>query len=134
MNREDREGSALSRLERNPRRASENAFNRLKRSISESGCHQRIIAAKELRVLGGHQRIKALKEPGPKQVPVLVPDKKLSDDQFKRLSIQGKFPFEEWKFDILSSDLCIQELTVFRMPEKWLGARRRGRARDVQPG
>jgi ParB-like chromosome segregation protein Spo0J len=134
VDREDGEGSALSRLERDPCSTSENAFNRLKRSISESGCHQRIIAAKELRVLGGHQRIKALLEPGSKQAPVLVPDKKLSDDQFKRLSIQDNFPFEEWNFDILSSDLCIQELTVFRMPDQGLGARRKGRARDVEPG
>jgi ParB-like chromosome segregation protein Spo0J len=65
----------LKAFERNPRRISEDAFNQLKKSFSETGYHQRIIATEDLRVIGGHQRIKALKELSLKQVPVLVPDK-----------------------------------------------------------
>ena len=38
--------SALKPFDGNPRRNSENAFNRLKRSLSESGDHQPIIATK----------------------------------------------------------------------------------------
>jgi hypothetical protein len=53
----------------NPRRISQEAFNRLKKSLSENGYHQRIIVTKDLRVIGGHQRIKALKEIGLKGVP-----------------------------------------------------------------
>jgi hypothetical protein len=113
--------SALNPFVRNPRRIRENAYKRLQKSLSESGYHQRIIATKDLRVIGGHQRIKALKELGLKQVPVLVPDVNLSEDQFRRLFIQDNLPFGEWNFDILSSDFSIQELTGLRMPEKWLG-------------
>jgi ParB-like chromosome segregation protein Spo0J len=61
--------SALKPFERNPRRISQEAFNRLKKSLSENGYHQRIIVTKDLRVIGGHQRIKALKEIGLKEVP-----------------------------------------------------------------
>jgi hypothetical protein len=49
--------SVLKPFERNPRRISEDAFNQLKKSFSESFYHQRIIATEDLRVIGGHQRI-----------------------------------------------------------------------------
>jgi len=127
--------SALKPFERNPRRIGEDAFDRLKKSLSENGYHQRIITTKDLRVIGGHQRIKALKELGLKEVPVLVPDQALSDDQFKRLLIQDNLPFGEWDFEILSADFSIEELTDFGMPEKWLGLGEEVEPKaDAEPG
>lgn len=49
--------SDLKPFERNPRRISQDAFNRLKKGLAENGYHQRIIATKDLRIVGGHQRI-----------------------------------------------------------------------------
>ena len=66
--------SALKPYERNPRRISEAAFKRLVEGIRRNGYHQRIIATPDLRVIGGHQRIKALKELGIADVMVLTPD------------------------------------------------------------
>jgi hypothetical protein len=111
----------LKPYERNPRRISEEAYGRLKKSLADNGYHQRIIATKDLKVIGGHQRIRALRELGLKDIAVLVPDKALSDDQFRRLLIQDNLPFGEWDFELLSSDFSIEELTDFGMPEKWLG-------------
>jgi site-specific DNA-methyltransferase (adenine-specific) len=99
--------SDLKPFERNPRRISQDAFNRLKKSLAENGYHQRIIATKDLRIVGGHQRIKALKELGLKQIAVLVPDKELSAEQFRRLLIQDNLPFGEWDFELLSADFSI---------------------------
>jgi hypothetical protein len=121
--------SALKPFERNPRRISEEAFSRLKRSLEESGYHQRIIATKDLRIIGGHQRKRALHELGIKQIAVLVPDQDLTDEQFRRLLIQDNLPFGEWDFELLSADFSIEELTDFGMPEKWLGL-----GEEEQPG
>jgi ParB-like chromosome segregation protein Spo0J len=81
--------SVLKPFERKLRRISEDAFSRLKKSLQESGYHQRIIATKDLRVIGGHQQIRALRELGIKQVPMLVPDKELTDEQFRRFAHTG---------------------------------------------
>jgi hypothetical protein len=78
----------LKPYERNPRRITEDAYGRLKKSLSENGYNQRIIATKDLRIIGGHQRIRALRELGLKEIAVLVPDKALSDDQFRRLLVE----------------------------------------------
>lgn len=113
--------SALKPFERNPRKISEADFERLKKSLHENGYHQRIIATIDLRVIGGHQRIRALKELGYREVQILVPDKTLSDAQFKKLLIQDNLPYGVWDFDILSSDFEVDELVDFGMPESWLG-------------
>jgi ParB-like chromosome segregation protein Spo0J len=83
----------LKPFERNPRKISEQDFERPKKSLSENGYHQRIIATIDLRIIGGHQRIRALKELGLLEIQVLVPNKILSDDQFKRLLIQDTFEY-----------------------------------------
>jgi len=110
----------LKPYERNPRRISQDAFNRLKKSLTKNGYHQRIIASKDLRVVGGHQRIRALRELGIKEIAVLVPNKVLTAEEFRRILIQDNLPFGEWDFELLSADFSIEELTDFGMPEKWL--------------
>jgi len=54
----------LKPFEKNPRKISTQDFENLKRSLKEDGYHQRILCTPDLRVIGGHQRIKALKELG----------------------------------------------------------------------
>lgn len=111
----------LTPFERNPRRISTEAYERLKKSITENGYHQRVLATKDLRIIGGHQRLKIFQELKIREVPVLVPNRDLTDDQFRRLLIQDNLPFGEWDFELLSADFSIEELTDFGMPEKWLG-------------
>jgi hypothetical protein len=111
----------LKPYERNPRRLSEKDYERLKKSLTENGYHQRVLATKDLRVLGGHQRIRCLKELGIKEIAVLVPNRDLSSEEFKRLLIQDNLPFGSWDFDLLSEDFDIEELINLGMPEDWLG-------------
>lgn len=58
--------SNLKPYERNHRKISERAYSKLLSSLRDNGYHQRIIATNDLRVIGGHQRIRALKEIGTK--------------------------------------------------------------------
>ncbi len=113
--------SALKPFERNPRKISESDFERLKKSLQQNGYHQRILAMKDLRVVGGHQRIRALRDLGIKEIAVLVPDRELTDEEFRRLLVQDNLPFGSWDYDLLSSDFDVQELIEFGMPEAWLG-------------
>lgn len=70
----------------NPRTISEQAMAGLKASISEFGCVQPIIWNKSTdNVVGGHQRLEALKQQGVKETDVVVVD--LSEEKEKALNI-----------------------------------------------
>jgi hypothetical protein len=114
-------GSALKPFERNPRKISEAHYERLKRSLKENGYHQRVLATKDLRILGGHQRLQIFKELGIKEIAVLTPNRNLTDQEFRRLLVQDNLPIGSWDFDILSADFEVDELINLGMPEKWLG-------------
>lgn len=70
----------LQPYERNPRRITKASFEKLKASLQQNGYHQRIIAQPDLRVIGGHQRIRALMDLGVENVTVLVPNRGKAND------------------------------------------------------
>jgi DNA modification methylase len=110
----------LKPYERNPRRISKESYERLLSSLRDNGYHQRIIAQPDLRIIGGHQRIKALQELGFDKVQVLVPSEELTLEQFRRVLVQDNLPFGEFDFEILSADFDVAELTEWGMPADWL--------------
>jgi DNA modification methylase len=106
--------------ERNPRRISDKAFQRLVDKIKRNGYHQRILATKDLRIIGGHQRIKALQSLGIATIEVLTPDRALSEAQFRELLVTDNLQDGEFDFDMLAADFDAQELLDWGMPEAWL--------------
>lgn len=110
----------LRPYERNPRRISVEAYERLKDKLQRLGYHQRIICTHDLRVIGGHQRIKAMEELGMVEVNVLIPPRALSKQEFRELLVSDNLPFGEFDFDILAADFTADELIEFGMPESWL--------------
>jgi DNA modification methylase len=114
---------ALKEYGRNPRRMSKDQFGSLVKSIKEDGYHQRLIVNQDGTIIGGHQRKKALKEAGYESVdkiPVLMPNRQLNEEEFKRLNVRDNLPFGEFDFDMLTSDFDIDELKEWGMPENWL--------------
>jgi hypothetical protein len=114
---------ALKEYGRNPRRMSKDQFGSLVKSIKEDGYHQRLIVNQDGTIIGGHQRKKALKEAGYESVdkiPVLMPNRQLNEEEFKRLNVRDNLPFGEFDFDILTADFDIDELKEWGMPEGWL--------------
>lgn len=101
--------SELKPFERNPRRISKESFQQLKNSLQEDGYHQRIIATPDLRVVGGHQRIRALQELGFKEIPILIPDRVMTDDEFRRTLVRDNISFGEFDMGILSADYNFEE-------------------------
>lgn len=110
----------LQDFDRNPRKISAESFNRLVDDIRTNGYHQRIIATPDLRVIGGHQRKKALIELGIETIRVLVPDREISDEKFREMLVKDNLPFGEFDFGILEQDYDFDELVGYGMPEDWL--------------
>jgi DNA modification methylase len=110
----------LKPYERNPRRISKEAFAKLKQSIEQDGFHQRILCTPDFRVIGGHQRIKALKELGWNEVQVLTPDRELTEDEYRRLLIRDNLQAGEWDMDELANAFTIEELKDWGFPENLL--------------
>ncbi len=111
---------SLTPYERNPRKISKDAFSRLVENIKKNGYHQRILATPDFRVIGGHQRIKALEAIGMATVKVLTPDRAVSDAQFRELLIKDNLPFGEFDPEMLAADFSAEELLEWGMPEAWM--------------
>jgi DNA modification methylase len=106
--------------ERNPRRISKEAYAKLKDSLEQDGYHGRMLCTTDLRLLGGHQRLKVLKELGHKEVDVLIPSRELSEEECRRLLIRDNLQAGEWDFDLLSANYEINELLEWGFPEDLL--------------
>ena len=113
--------ATLKPYERNPRTISKEAFDRLKESIQSLGFHQRVLCQPDMSVIGGHSRLKALTELGIKRVKILMPDRNLTKDEFRKLLIQDNLPFGSFDFDMLAADFDMGELVEWGMPESLLG-------------
>ena len=113
----------LKEYGRNPRSITKDQFNHLVKSLKQDGYHQRLIVNTDGTIIGGHQRKKAFLLAGFKEdhkIPVLMPDRFLQVDEFKRLNVRDNLPFGEFDFDILASDFDVNELIEWGMPEEWL--------------
>lgn len=112
--------STLKPYEKNPRKIDQNAFEKLKESLAQDGYHTRLIVTPSGVVVGGHMRLKALLELGYTDVPCLVTNRELTEDEFKRINIRDNLPYGEWDWDALANQFEAQELIDIGMPEDWL--------------
>lgn len=107
----------LRPYERNPRHISKTQYKKLKASLEQDGYHTRIKATKDGRVIGGHQRLKALRELGHETIIVLIPDRDLSDSEFQRIMIRDNVNNGEWDMDLLSTDFDLEDLRELGVSE-----------------
>ena len=105
--------SDLRPYERNPRTISPQAFERLKNKIAEVGFNVPLIATHDLRLIGGHQRLRALTEMGMTEINVSVAPYEMTDKQFKAAVINDNISDGEWDIDILEEDFETYELEAF---------------------
>jgi site-specific DNA-methyltransferase (adenine-specific) len=100
----------LRPFERNPRTITEAQFRKLKESLLEDGYHSRIKVTRDFRVIGGHQRLRALKELGYVDIPVLVPSREIDDETFKRVLLRDNHSNGMFDMDMLSNDYDLEFL------------------------
>jgi len=107
----------------NPRKISDDMFEKLKRSIEEFGYIEPIIVNKRnMQVVGGNQRLKALNDLGIEEVEAVMVD--LDDMKEKALNIalnkiSGRWDYPKLKDVLEEIDVGVfnVELTGFSFPE-----------------
>lgn len=112
----------LREYKHNPRRMTSKEYEKLIRSLKEDGYHSRIKVDKNLTIIGGHSRKKALMEVfGPNaMITVLYPNRELTEEEFDRINIRDNLPYGSYDFDILSSRFDLETLSGFGMEESMI--------------
>ena len=90
----------------NPRVIKDDKFAKLVRSIKEFPKMleiRPIVVNSDMIVLGGNMRLKACKEAGLKEVPIILADN-LTEDEQKQFIIKDNVGFGEWDWDMLANE------------------------------
>jgi hypothetical protein len=90
----------------NPRVIKDDKFSKLVRSIQEFPKMleiRPIVVNSDMIVLGGNMRLKACKEAGLKEVPIILADN-LTEDEQKQFIIKDNVGFGEWDWDMIANE------------------------------
>jgi DNA modification methylase len=109
-----REVKDLLPWQENPRKISKQALDKLKEKITQNGFHSVIVIDTDNTILSGNQRKTALMELGINTVDVMIPSRKLSDAERRRIGIESNINDGEWDFEKLKSfDLELLQFAGF---------------------
>jgi hypothetical protein len=96
----------------NPRVIKDDKFQKLVRSIKEFPKMleiRPIVVNDDMIVLGGNMRLKACKEAGLKEVPIIKADD-LTEDEQRQFIIKDNISGGEWDFETLESEWDVEQL------------------------
>lgn len=88
--------------EYNPRKANEKEYDNLKISIERFNLADPVIINQNNTVIGGHFRLKILKDQGYKEIDVRVPDRLLNDQEERELNLRLNKNLGLWDYDLLA--------------------------------
>lgn len=117
---------AISKIKENPdnpRKIDKEAYEKLVNSIKEFPKMLEIrplVVDKNMVVIGGNMRLKALKELQYTEVPIIRADK-LTDDEIKRFVVVDNLPYGKWDYDFLANQYGIKDLENWGFDTKDLG-------------
>ena len=98
--------SAIKSNPNNPRLIKDEKFKKLVQSIKDFPKMlelRPIVVNDEMVVLGGNMRLKACKEVGLKEVPIIKASE-LTDDEQREFIVKDNVSFGEWDWDILANE------------------------------
>ena len=99
--------------EYNPRKLSVSEKKQLRRSIDKFGFVEPIVVNYNNVVIGGHQRLKLLKESGIENVMSSTPNRLLNEQEEKELNLRLNKNTGDWNIDLLLSnfdDILLQDV------------------------
>lgn len=99
---ETRKVSDLKFAEYNPRQMTEKQAEDLKASIDKFELVDPIVINLNNTIIGGHMRLRILKEKNVEDVDVRVPDRQLSLEEERELNVRLNKNLGEWNFDLLA--------------------------------
>lgn len=98
----------------NPRTISQAALGQLKQKIKHNGFHSVIVIDTDNTILSGNQRKVALTELGIETVNVMIPNRKLTDDERRKIGIESNINDGQWDLEKLKSfDLELLQFAGF---------------------
>lgn len=116
--------TALTPYERNPRTITKKQFAQLKESVVALGQFATIPVTHDMRLVGGHQRLRVFQELGYSEIRVSIPDRELTDEEFKRVLIQSNHHNGMFDTDELVNAFDTDALIKWGLPEEmFVGAR-----------
>jgi len=104
--------SAIKRNPNNPRNLKEDNFKKLTQSIKDFPQMldiRPIVVNDDMMVLGGNMRLKACKEAGLKEVPVMKASD-LTEEQQREFIIKDNVGFGEWNYELLQDEWDTEQL------------------------
>jgi len=99
----------------NPRFIRDEEYNKLVNSITKSSWMlflRPIIVNDDMTVLGGNMRLRACKEAGLKEAPVIKASE-LTEEQQKEFIIRDNIGFGQWDYDILANEWDVEKLNDY---------------------
>jgi site-specific DNA-methyltransferase (adenine-specific) len=95
--------SDLKNWSRNPRKISDESFEKLLERIKLRGFHDVIKIDTDSVVLSGNQRKKVLMKLNIKEVNVLIPNRKLTNDERNKIALESNVSDGQWDYEGLKS-------------------------------
>lgn len=100
----------LTPFEGNPRKITEDQFLKLKASLIRLGQFRPLLVTHDLRLAGGHQRVRAMRELGWETCRVSVPQRAITDNEYRQLLLQDNHNNGTWDFDVLANGWDLEEM------------------------
>ncbi len=107
---ETRKLTSLREHPKNPRKLSKDQHAHLTQSLQKFGVAEKPIINVDGMIIGGHQRLKVLKELGYKELECWVPSEALTEAQCDEMNIRLNRNTGEWDFDLLANEWQIDDL------------------------
>lgn len=117
---ETRKISELKNWESNPRNISEESFDELVSSVDELGNFDTLTIDIDGTVISGNQRLRVAKQLGEQEIGVSVPERKLTEDEIKKIGLISNRHSGEWDMDSLYNEFndVLEELGFDDLMEK----------------
>ena len=94
----------------NPRKITENELDKLRDSIERNGYNSPILIDTDNTIVAGHQRWFVLKELGYDEIDVRVPERKLTEDEFKENNVKDNVNNGDWDHELLKEYYPVDQL------------------------
>ena len=114
---ETRRVTELKPYEFNPRTITKDDLEKLKQSLINSGYHAPILIDLDNTIIAGHARWHALKQLKVKTLECRVPDRKLTESEFKEINIRDNVNNGNWDVDVLANNFDVPSLIEWGVPE-----------------
>jgi len=109
--------------EKNPRKLDEKQFRQLKASLEKFNLAEIPVIDTDNKIVAGHQRLMVLKSMGRgnETIDVRVPNRKMTEEEFKEYLVRSNKNTGSWDYDLLASDFEVEDLVMWGFDDKELG-------------